>query len=359
MNCLFRNFVNRPNFTPRLYKRSVLTRAYSTGEEKSPELAKDEASPNKEAAAEGEGANSLELETVTEEEVFGEELDPMKIAYKQAKFWINGEGKKYKGIVDGSTNYVGGRIPFPMNPYFRPRPPLADSVKVQMYNMYINDPRKYTPRLLGQIFKVSIKRVEAILKLKAIEAQKDHEGEILQTKFQAGMENILGVTSSKIRFNEPLSLPGVELGAPRFKVISESQTFDEADAAKELKRESFKSISAQVNKDRFYEINYPGLKPTFAPRNPKLHPSTPKPMATKVVKEIVEPTQHAAGTVISKNPILGNKRFDFVFTDTSKKTSSKDRLVLVRKKDGTLVNADRSVRQARINQVWSNMNYVA
>ncbi|OMJ08546.1 37S ribosomal protein S35, mitochondrial [Smittium culicis] len=330
--------------------------------------AKDQATENVANISEGKAMDS---EVITDEELFGEELDPQKIALKQALFWLDGEGAKYKNIVEGSTNYVGGKIPFPMNPYFRPKPPLADKIKSEIYALYLKDPRKNTPRFLGRMFKISIKRVEAILKLKAIEAQNESEGITLQTKFQAGMESILGVNNpTTFKFSEPISIPAIELDAPRFKVVGETESFTAEDAAKELNREPFSAIYDQVNKDKFYEISYPGLKAKFAPRDPRKSLSSKVASAKKAdvlekkgnsaSDKVEQSDKQAPGRkVLDKNPKLGNKRFNFVFTDTSKKTSSRDRLVLVRYRNGTLVNAGRAERQKRINQVWSNMNYVA
>ncbi|PIA18901.1 hypothetical protein COEREDRAFT_33422, partial [Coemansia reversa NRRL 1564] len=57
-----------------------------------------------------------------------------------------------------------GRRPFPLNPAFRPRAPLTDKIKEAIYKKYLKDPLLNTPRVLGDNYKVSIKRIEAIIK---------------------------------------------------------------------------------------------------------------------------------------------------------------------------------------------------
>ncbi|PVZ99940.1 hypothetical protein BB558_004022 [Smittium angustum] len=284
------------------------------------------------------------------EEGFGEDLDPNTIALKQAEFWIEREGVKFKNPVKGSTNYVGGKIPFPLNPYFRPKPPLADTIKSKIYKDYIANPTSNTPRFLGSKYGISIKRVEAILKLKAIEAQLEDSGKVIQKKFTAGMEDILGVpqSSAEMKFNEPLSIPNIHLGAPRFKAISETQSFTSADAAKELNRKQFSKVIEEVNKNAFYEINYPGLDIKYAPRNPK----------SVIPKDSSKKTHESPKTseILDSNPLLSNKRWDFVFTDTSKGVEIENRTIVIRTKDGSLINASPAERQKRIKQVWSNKN---
>lgn len=56
-----------------------------------------------------------------------------------------------------------------MNPSFKPPPPLSDDVKTEMWTAYMKDPAKNNLRALSQQYQVSMKRVDAILRLKGME----------------------------------------------------------------------------------------------------------------------------------------------------------------------------------------------
>ncbi|RUS27004.1 hypothetical protein BC938DRAFT_483839 [Jimgerdemannia flammicorona] len=97
--------------------------------------------------------------------------EPPKTSRRRRRFmeWMNGEGAKFKKPAMGTTNYLAGRTPFPMNPLFSPNPPVTDSLREQIYENYMYDSALPTPRMLGAKFKLSIRRIEAILRLKAHE----------------------------------------------------------------------------------------------------------------------------------------------------------------------------------------------
>ncbi|KAJ7110330.1 eukaryotic mitochondrial regulator protein-domain-containing protein [Mycena crocata] len=84
--------------------------------------------------------------------------------------------------------------PFPMNPSFKPPTPISDVVRNRMYADYMLDPETNSIRALSQRYHISLKRVEAILRLKGLE-QAFVKGKPLQTGFQWGMEMLLGVKS--------------------------------------------------------------------------------------------------------------------------------------------------------------------
>lgn len=54
-----------------------------------------------------------------------------------------------------------------MNPFFKPQPPLSDSTKEEIWLKFTQEGQ--TPRKIGTDYGVSLKRVEAILKLKKLE----------------------------------------------------------------------------------------------------------------------------------------------------------------------------------------------
>ncbi|KAJ2817717.1 hypothetical protein IWW50_006069, partial [Coemansia erecta] len=114
------------------------------------------------------------------------------------KGWMIVESGKYKKMKPHETMYLGGggRFPFPLNPYFQPRAPVSNEVKEALYKDYLADPVRSTPRLLAEKYRVSIKRAEAIIKLKAIEKHMVSAKEITEQKnLTAGMESMLGVKS--------------------------------------------------------------------------------------------------------------------------------------------------------------------
>ncbi|KAG6846040.1 hypothetical protein H0H87_006404 [Tephrocybe sp. NHM501043] len=79
-----------------------------------------------------------------------------------------------------------------MNPSFRPPPPVSDGVRTSIYNSYMADPVTNDVRALSQKYHLSLKRVDAILRLKGMEADW-LKGKPLQTGFLQGMEMVLGV----------------------------------------------------------------------------------------------------------------------------------------------------------------------
>lgn len=101
-----------------------------------------------------------------------EETEPVKLSRRRRKFheWANGEGKKYKTPSQGTTNYIG-QTPFPMNPLFKPVLPLSDAVREKIFKQYASDPDTWTVRKLATEYNISLRRVDAILKLKAQEKQ--------------------------------------------------------------------------------------------------------------------------------------------------------------------------------------------
>lgn len=165
----------------------------------------------------------------------------------------------------------------------------------------MEDNRKWTPRRLGTEYNISIKRVEAILRLKHLEKEMVAEGFVAQDHFTAGMEQLMGVRSKRpAGIKEPLTdiLPNV--GSPKFEAVDEDQEFTAEDAAKVLKRRPLAEIKAQ-----------------------QLEEERTKPF--KLVDSIRGvPKQEPPKTMpISKNVAAGSPRFKFAITDTSSKVSSR------------------------------------
>ncbi|KAF9270760.1 hypothetical protein L218DRAFT_915125 [Marasmius fiardii PR-910] len=112
--------------------------------------------------------------------------------------------KSYRGFMSsiaenykfaGPHRWLGREGPFPLNRTFKPPPPLQDALKNRMYEEYMEDPVKNSLRALSQRYHISLKRVDAILRLKGME-QAWVKGRPLQTGFVRGMERVLDVAKS-------------------------------------------------------------------------------------------------------------------------------------------------------------------
>ncbi|ORX71529.1 hypothetical protein DL89DRAFT_202352, partial [Linderina pennispora] len=127
------------------------------------------------------------------------------------KRWLRSDGGKYKNVMGGKTNWVGGTVPFPLNPVFRPSAPLPDTIKEQIYKDYRADPLANTPRGAAQ------------------------------KKLTAAMESMLGVgTAKKLREGLVTEMPRVS--GPRFHAVPEGKPFSAADAADVLGRKPYQHI---------------------------------------------------------------------------------------------------------------------
>ncbi|KAG9119927.1 hypothetical protein FRC07_004815 [Ceratobasidium sp. 392] len=131
-----------------------------------------------------------------------------KVDPQTVEDWFKGEGLPYLNPTPGKPNWLGGDIPFPDNPTFRPPPPLSDVVKSSIYDQYIMAPRapglpksqshEHAIRALSEQFGISISRVEAIIRLKHYE-QQYQKGKKIQHAFQQGMESYLGIRQERDR----------------------------------------------------------------------------------------------------------------------------------------------------------------
>lgn len=59
--------------------------------------------------------------------------------------------------------------PFPLNPSFKPPVPLSDGLRTRLYKAHSIDPELNSVRALASRHNISIKRVDAILRLKGME----------------------------------------------------------------------------------------------------------------------------------------------------------------------------------------------
>lgn len=184
-----------------------------------------------------------------------------------------------------------------MNPLFKPTPPMSNHAKEEIYKLHRSDTTKWTPRQLGTKYNISIKRVEAILRLKHLEKEMVASGFVAQENFTRGMEQLMGVKNERsAAIVEPLTDILPQVGSPKFEAVNEDKTFTAEDAANVLKRRPLAEIKANLLEQER--------------KNPFKLVDSAKGVAIKE-EPVTKP--------VSKNSAEGNARFKFSFVDTSKK----------------------------------------
>ncbi|GJJ11308.1 hypothetical protein Clacol_005540 [Clathrus columnatus] len=125
--------------------------------------------------------------------------------------WLESQGRKFQYPSFTGPKWLGGNVPFPLNPTFKPPPPLSDRVRDTIYRAYVSNPAANDLRVLSVRYGISIPRVDAILKLKSLEARwrEPESGKTVQTGFQVGMESLLGVSTrgQEVSVAEELNSP--------------------------------------------------------------------------------------------------------------------------------------------------------
>lgn len=84
--------------------------------------------------------------------------------------WVQGQGKQYEEPPPGIGPFWIGATPFPLNPSFDPPPPISQSQKKVIWDLHRNDPNN-TIRVLSGKYGISMERIQAILRLQALEAE--------------------------------------------------------------------------------------------------------------------------------------------------------------------------------------------
>lgn len=135
-----------------------------------------------------------------EEDLFGTEIEDevtevqgKEYRPKPSTFWQWSEEVAPDFRDPKPRNWLGGDVPFPLNPSFKPPIPLSDALRTQLYQSFMRDPETNSVRALSSRHNISIKRVDAILRLKGLEEAWKKEGTPLQTGFTQGMEYVLAV----------------------------------------------------------------------------------------------------------------------------------------------------------------------
>ncbi|KAI8903107.1 eukaryotic mitochondrial regulator protein-domain-containing protein [Gorgonomyces haynaldii] len=193
--------------------------------------------------------------------------------------------------------------PFPLNPWFKPEPPLSDKTRSAVYELYKKDAEKWNPRQLAEHFGVSIVRVQAMIKLKALEEHMQRNGQPLMHALTEGMEHMLGSKTLQYKNKplprtEPIRERTVHPMQPYLQFLEEDEAFTPNDAASVLKREPYENI--------VFKLDLKASK--------RYNPETP---------------EDTNSQVLSKDTTLKGKSA-FMFVDSSTKQ------IQVRQKDGTL-----------------------
>lgn len=155
--------------------------------------------------------------------------------------WLKSEdGQRYKRPLTGRSNWIGRTVrrlllsckasyeylltlnvvclqPFPLNPSFRPPTSLSHNAKEKIYRDFIASYKQtqssssngeaksetYHARKIALKYNLSIDRVRAIVRLKALEYNTAAAGSTLQMKFLNGMESAMGISTGD---NVPISM---------------------------------------------------------------------------------------------------------------------------------------------------------
>ncbi|KAJ3168311.1 hypothetical protein HDU88_001751 [Geranomyces variabilis] len=181
---------------------------------------------------------------------------PQDKARVAADAWLAEEkgGEQFRDAKAGK--FVTNRTdrPFPMNPYFKPLPPLSDETRASIFRLYLEDPQQWTPRALAEHFGLAIVRVQAILRLKALAQKMEAEGKPLQTGLVKGMEGMLHAKTlkpdeKKSRAREQLRLTPAKRLQPFFRMMNEEEKFTPEDAAKLMKMEPYANLQRKLDED--------------------------------------------------------------------------------------------------------------
>ncbi|KAM0788484.1 hypothetical protein ACM66B_001617 [Microbotryomycetes sp. NB124-2] len=165
--------------------------------ESSPAESSDAATGSSSAGTEAESSEGTSVEP-TEAAEDAASVAASAGAGRGFRAWLNGEGARYRNGIKGKTNWIGD-TPFPLNPTFRPLPPLADAVKTRIYNAYTfnivakDATDSQVVRAISAKFGVAMDRVRAVIRLKELEKSWRDHNVPLQTELLAGMESHLGV----------------------------------------------------------------------------------------------------------------------------------------------------------------------
>jgi len=114
-----------------------------------------------------------------------DEIDPNKVARDEFNEWLRGPGQNFKKPLYNEMNYITSydrktwqrlgtdkeklNIPFPLNHAFRSHPVLSEELKEEIYSRIMEGGNSV--RAVSAGLGVSLERVAAVVRLKAVEKQ--------------------------------------------------------------------------------------------------------------------------------------------------------------------------------------------
>ena len=252
---------------------------------------------------------------------------PKKVIVEtDAAKWLEGEGKRFD--MPAKRNWLHPKRPFPKNPWFVPPAPVGDAVRQEIYNAYLSDPVKWTPRKLAVKFELSVLRIEAILRLKHLEANQEADGYVLQKQFAARMEDLLDAGTTDPEFAIRESPDGAPLRSGSTAKGLPLSVYDASAPSKKSSPSPASSDSQQLTAERFK-------------RRPDGNYIMP-------LSGVIEEPEAAPTIIEPQNPREANRRFKFIIADTSEQEGGCDEesaQMFVRDNDGTLRTATRAERR--------------
>ncbi|KAJ3009929.1 UNVERIFIED_CONTAM: hypothetical protein HDU68_002415 [Siphonaria sp. JEL0065] len=180
-------------------------------------------------------------------------------AVKFAEKWLRSEGLKYKN--QPQAKFIGPKgTPFPMNPLFKPVPPLSDATRQEIFDAYISNPEAESPLKLATRFGISIARVQAVLRLKALQKKMEQTNKPIQVQLTHHMERLLRVDSTGCNnITEPLRILPSERLKPLFQFIDEADAISPEDAAALLEKEPYANVQHKLDQqaERLFSLTGP------------------------------------------------------------------------------------------------------
>ncbi|KAI5840281.1 eukaryotic mitochondrial regulator protein-domain-containing protein [Morchella snyderi] len=167
--------------------------------------------------------------------------------------WINGPGAVFKQADDGGPKYLSSydkrtwerkdrmsNLPYPMNPAFKSTPVLSNEMREQIYRRV--EIEGASVRKASAEFAVSLERIAAVVRLKAVERKWQNEGKHISSYLTKALEQMLPIThfvpadqgQRQIHENIQELFSHPFAGRQAFVPTSESREFTRVDAGKEF-----------------------------------------------------------------------------------------------------------------------------
>ncbi|ROT37509.1 hypothetical protein SODALDRAFT_334619 [Sodiomyces alkalinus F11] len=155
--------------------------------------------------------------------------------------WLDMKGQNFEDSQHGFPRYLGHlpNQPFPLNPLFRSEPVLDESMREEIYRRVKED--KVSLKAVSADLSVDIRRVAAVVRMKALEKQWESEGKKLAKPYANAILCLLPKTSytpGQQSIHEPVNEIHVHKLTTQqlFVPVSESRQFTREDAAKAFHR---------------------------------------------------------------------------------------------------------------------------